>query len=261
MPEHTSTPAPDDFYVGYLPMPQTHRRALRVLIPAILWLAAISAAIIALTQRDPGPAVWDTGLPVSREGTLVAHPYPILRVAPQHPGDPPTTIFLVQEGKHGAQDRVASNDGVHVRIRGWRLDRDGREILELLPDADAVTPLPSQSPVPAPTTDTLGPITLRGEIVDYKCFLGAMKPGDGKGHKACATLCISRGIPPMLVVPTTDGHDYYLLVTDRGEPLPPPMLDLVGEPVVVSGILRRFDGINMLSVPPDNIRRSATTPH
>ena len=38
-------------------------------------------------------------------------------------------------------------------------------------------------------------VTLKGEIIDPKCYLGAMKPGGGKTHKACAMRCIAGGIP------------------------------------------------------------------
>lgn len=43
------------------------------------------------------------------------------------------------------------------------------------------------------------PVTLDGELVDSKCYLGTMKPGDGKTHKSCAILCLRGGIPPLFV--------------------------------------------------------------
>jgi len=43
------------------------------------------------------------------------------------------------------------------------------------------------------------PVTYVGEIIDPKCWLGAMKPGSGLVHKACAELCIRGGIPPFFV--------------------------------------------------------------
>ena len=57
-------------------------------------------------------------------------------------------------------------------------------------------------------------VSLIGEIVDSKCYLGAMKPGAGRGHKACATLCISGGIPPVLVVRGDGEGVSYLLLED-----------------------------------------------
>jgi hypothetical protein len=41
---------------------------------------------------------------------------------------------------------------------------------------------------------------LRGEIVDTKCYLGVMTPGEDKVHRGCAVRCISRGVPPAFLV-------------------------------------------------------------
>jgi hypothetical protein len=63
-----------------------------------------------------------------------------------------------------------------------------------------------------------------------------MKPGDGKGHKACASLCIGNGIPPVLVT-TANGTTEYLVLTDetgRG-PVSQLAAQFAGEPVVVTG--------------------------
>src|SRR5690349_19376703 len=65
------------------------------------------------------------------------------------------------------------------------------------------------------------PVSLRGEIVDSKCFLGAMRPGNGKTHKACAMLCIAGGVPPMFVTRDSAGREeYYLLAGPDGGPAP-----------------------------------------
>ena len=63
----------------------------------------------------------------------------------------------------------------------------------------------------------LGGATLAGEIIDPKCYFGAMKPGEGKIHKACATLCLRGGIPPMFMTTDEQGrHVYYLLTKPDG---------------------------------------------
>ncbi len=82
----------------------------------------------------------------------------------------------------------------------------------------------------------LGRMTLVGEIVDSKCYLGVMKPGRGKPHRACAVRCISGGIPPVLRVEDHNGNvDLFLLVTSDGDSLPMDVLDLVAEPVEIIG--------------------------
>ncbi len=84
--------------------------------------------------------------------------------------------------------------------------------------------------------------TLQGEIVDTKCYLGAMKPGRGKPHRGCASLCIRGGIPAALLVRTTSGERRLVHLLDRrGQPLGRQVLEWVGEPVEVAGTLRRRD--------------------
>ena len=81
---------------------------------------------------------------------------------------------------------------------------------------------------------------LVGEIVDTKCYLGAMKPGRGKPHRSCASLCIRGGIPAALLVRTETGERELIhLVDPAGRPLGPELLEWVGQPVQVVGQLRR----------------------
>jgi len=136
-----------------------------------------------------------------------------------------------------------------VRVTGWRLARDGREILELSPEASAIATIPGD-PHPALGSTArreVGEVVLRGEIVDYKCFLGAMKPGDGKTHKACATLCISNGIPPVLVSRKGDALEYTLLSDRTDRSAAESVLPFVGEPVRVrGGLVIRPDGLRVM---------------
>lgn len=231
----------DEFYVGYLPLPAGYLRFIRIAVPSLLWLMVLAAALVALMQRSPGNAVWEDGQPIERTGTLYEKPYPYIV-------DGGAAVFLVEQGKRGTQDRARGLDGQRVRVTGWRLQRDGREILELVPEASALQP-DSGSPLADPRpTKTLGPTTLRGEIVDYKCYLGAMKPGDGKGHKACAILCMTGGIPAMLVTHETAGPLYTLLADANGDPIDEAIIAMAAEPVEVSGELVEVGPLRVLKV-------------
>jgi hypothetical protein len=84
------------------------------------------------------------------------------------------------------------------------------------------------------------PVTLRGEIVDSKCFLGVMAPGEGKTHKDCASLCLRGGIPPAFVVRDREGRTaLLLLVSESGDSLAghAAALRLAGEPIEVTGVV------------------------
>ena len=81
------------------------------------------------------------------------------------------------------------------------------------------------------------------EILDSKCYLGAMKPGSGEGHRACAILCVRGGIPPMISWLDEAGAAHYaLLTTTDGQPMRDEDTSLIGEPVVVTGTLTARDG-------------------
>ena len=82
----------------------------------------------------------------------------------------------------------------------------------------------------------MGVQSLVGEIVDSKCFLGVMNPGNLKTHKACAIRCISGGIPPFFVVRDASNHvAYYLLVSKEGLPVNMQVLDKIAEPLRIVG--------------------------
>ena len=230
-----------EFYVGYLGLSPRHARFARVAVPALLWILAIIASVNAWQQRDPGDAVRDTGATRTWSGVLRASPYPMLDTDD-------ATFLLVRQGKRGAQPDIAPLVGRRATVEGWRLQRDGRRMIELAPEA--ITPeAPDTAAPPPPRTEPRGPITLRGEIMDAKCFLGAMKPGEGKAHKPCATLCIDAGIPPMLVTRDADANaSYFLLTTPDGAPANALVHRYVGEPVEIRGTLSRRRDLLLLAI-------------
>lgn len=246
---HDNADAP--FYVGYLPVPKRIARFLWLVVIANIAFFIISATLLARSMTDPGPAVWNDGKPQRYIGTLVLWPYPILITD----GVP---RLMVEVGKHGVARELGTLQGKLVAASGWTLDRGGERMLELEPDAASIVPADSGTSMSeaALTPETLGIKTLRGEIVDSKCFLGAMKPGDQKTHKACATLCVRGGIPPVLVERLKDGVvRCTLLVGPDGGPLEAAAFDRIAEPVEVTGSLETLAGLRRLRVAADAIRR------
>jgi hypothetical protein len=104
--------------------------------------------------------------------------------------------------------------------------------------------------------EPIGVVTLAGEIIDSKCYLGAMKPGGRKTHKGCAILCLSGGVPPMLVTRAGGSREqFYLLVGPDGGPIAHDVLDFVGDPVELTGAVERQGDLQVLRVAPNGIRR------
>ena len=250
----------DPFYVGYRKMPAAIRRFVVPWLVGNLVLAVGVAALIAQQQREPGDGTWDTGRAVTFEGDLIAQPYPLICVDHRH-------YLLVEQGKFGVQQRLASGQIKEgpVVATGFLVERDGRRVLEL--DGSSGQAL-RQSETYEPSSamlrvivwhamfDDLGTHTLRGEIVDPKCYLGVMQPGDGKTHKTCATLCITGGIPPMFVVKDAQGHSAAYLLTDpHGRPIPESVYPYIADPVELTGRVYRNGDLLVLRADLDTIRR------
>lgn len=254
--------AGDPFYVGYLPLPRAHRVFLSLAIPAALIGMLIGGLGIAAQQAAWGGGYWQTGDATEFHGTLALEPYPMLHVAGDGPGSV-TSYLLVEMGKFGAGGRFADLgelNGSAVSIRGRELHRDGRTMIEIDPDSRELGPSVSTLEWDEPAVRTVPAVgeavaEFSGEIVDSKCYLGAMKPGAGRGHKACATLCISGGIPPVLVVRSGGTDPVYLLLTDRaGRGLDESTLErlepMIAEPVTLRGRSGRVGSWGVLRLEP-----------
>lgn len=260
----------DDFYVGYLPQApppigQFVRRAVVLLVVG----AGSLALVLAFLQQPFDPGRFEFGIERDFEGRLVTRPYPALEVAVDDGSS--ASFFLVSLGKHGAANAYAAPDvlealdGRRVRARGTLIERQGQAMIELvdrglqdLESRDTASSVARDGPGDTPEIGigNLGMQTLRGEIVDSKCFLGVMKPGRGKAHRACAALCIRGGIPPMLRVETLAGEYRNFLLTDQhGKPVHDRVLDLVAEPVEITGRVIHDRDRYLLQADPSTIRR------
>lgn len=249
---------PRPFYVGYLPIPRPHALFLIVAIPFAVGGMAIGALGLARSQPAWGDGFWQTGDAHVWKGTLRLEPYPILHTLSENGSV--ETFLLVEMNKSGTHARFSDPDldGAPVSIRGRELRRDGRRMIELDPDHPALGPPVAIQPPDTPAVRTAmvsddKHVSIRGEIVDSKCYLGAMKPGAGRGHKACATLCIEGGIPPVIVSRDEDGNPtYHLLADNAGNGLGNPDLNaikpVIGETVVLTGRTARLGSWRLLLV-------------
>jgi hypothetical protein len=97
---------------------------------------------------------------------------------------------------------------------------------------------------PAVDQDTTGhEVTVRGEIVDSKCFLGVMNPGERTVHRDCAIRCLSGGVPPMLSYSDQSGRAQLAVLVDAGGGLlHDDVHELVGRPVEARGRVAEVNG-------------------
>jgi len=247
------TQRPNEFYVGYLPdAPPRLAGFTRHLVVTTLVLAAAILTTMALAQRRYQPAAYEYGHETAVIGTVRAAPYPILEV--QRPGsDRVSRYLLAAAGKKGAQAIVAPLDGRRVALRGALAYRDGLTLLEV----SAAKPSPGSPPSSTPTVtapQNLGRFDLVGEIVDGKCYMGVMNPGEGKTHRECAARCVAGGLPPILVVRDAGGHRLeLLLVNRRGAPIAG-VARWAGRVVAVTGRVLRLGDLWLLEADPSSLR-------
>jgi hypothetical protein len=237
----------DEFYIGYASSPP--QRTARTLFRAVIGLNAVVIAValvLVLAQHPFALSTFEFQRYREFAGVVELKPYPTLVI--EHPGAKEYSQYLlVAPGKHGADTEVRVFAGKTVALRGSLIYRDGHTMVELVPGS-----LKAQRGIAAefPVTN-LGDVTVTGEIVDSKCYLGVMNPGRTKVHRDCAARCISGGIPPALV--TADG--FYLLVGGDGRPLNREVFGWVGETIDVSGNLQRSGETLILRTEPAGFRR------
>lgn len=241
-----------EFYVGYLAMPPRLKWIIRGLIIVLLGLVALDAWLVAQLQQQPGDGRWaDT--PQAFAGTLTRAPYPMLRVE----NGVPRTYIVISDEKRGAEAMLAGiADGASVEIQGYLIERAAVGMIQLAATGHDVVKTDAP-PVAEAEREIHGAVTLEGEIVDSKCWLGVMRPGDGHIHKACASLCIRGGIPPMFVSRTGEAPPVMLMTLRDGGRIPPEqILEFVADRVSLTGIVEKRGDIAVFKVDLASLKRS-----
>jgi hypothetical protein len=249
----------DEFYIGWetKTAPSIAKSVRRVVI-ALLVLAVLVAMVLAVSQRMIGQSVFEWGTSKTFSGILQTQPYPHLLVQrPGNAGGLPqfSTYHLVAPWKFGLnRESLAPLSGKSVTLRGTLIYRGNQTMVETKPEWIQLSD--KSSGISLPQTTRLGRQTLIGEIVDSKCFLGVMNPGQLTPHRACAIRCISGGVPPVLLVRQQDGPaTYLLLVSSEGKPVNQQVLDIVAEPVEITGEIERQGDLLILRADPATYRR------
>ncbi len=250
----------NDFYIGYLPkMPESFKRLIRPTAVILIVTAIGFGVLFALSQQPFARSFFEFGNVQEFAGTIQAEPVPFLLVEKEELNNGLPAFFrypLVGEGKHGVADKVAEIDGMRVSLKGTLIYRDGLRMIEVV--SDSVVPIPGDSPniQTEETPKSLGRMTLRGEIIDSKCYLGVMNPGNQKTHRDCAVACLRGGVPALYVVKDGNGNTSELwLVSETGEAINEPILDYVAEPVEVDGRVTRQGDQLFFFIDPKKLRR------
>lgn len=201
----------EDFYIGYLAQsPPRLARHTRLVLVGLALVVTATAALVAARQRPAEAGTFEFGVKRTFEGVLYEEPLPLLRVT--QPGGTATNYLLVGFGKHGLPKFARGHHGQRVRLAGSLIQKGGTVMVELN-DEESFTPLGAATdPDASPAEEAVGEVSLTGELVDTKCYLGVMRPATGKVHRACAVRCLSGGVPPGLLLRDGDGNATVVLL-------------------------------------------------
>lgn len=227
----------EDFFIGYrASMPKALGSALRKRVVLIGMGVVALAAILPLLQKHFYPVVFEFGTVREFVGVLHENPVPTLAVIRPGQSTGVSTVshyLLVGPGKFGATALIEGFHGRRVQLSGSLIHFEGQTMIEVVPDSVSVLEETEQGPS---VLLSLGRQKLQGEIVDSKCYLGVMNPGNFKTHKACAIRCIAGGVPPLLVTRHTDGSaSHYILLDEKGGSVNDRVLEMIAEPLEIKG--------------------------
>lgn len=230
----------EPFFVGYLPLPSELRGFTLVASLALVLLFFGAGILIGATQDAPEDAGFrfDFGRQTV-QGVVELTPYPILRVTNGNERVPTgKTMMLTAAGKSGVDMRAMGLEGQVAEVSGVVLERGTIDMMQLRGGRNGISM--TADTAPEQTTEPLGRWKLAGEICDGKCLYGAMRPGRGLAHKACANLCITGDVPPVFVSTQPVEGSEFMLITGPGETrLPKEAYDFVGQFVTLEGDLER----------------------
>ena len=249
-----------EFYIGWeTKAPPGIGRSVRAVVMLSLVAAMGLALALAAFQRTIGVSVFEWGTVKSFSGILITEPYPHLLVP--RPGTTGahnefSTYYLVAPFKHGLdRKKLSPLVGKTVLLKGTLIYRGNQTMVEAIPDSIKI----AERQLPPPRgleTVSLGRQTFVGEIVDGKCYFGVMNPGQLLAHRDCAILCISGGIPPILFVRQKIGPPIYLLLASAdNQPVNQLVLELVAEPVQITGEVERQGDLLILRADPATYRK------
>jgi hypothetical protein len=258
-----SVPQPhDEFYIGYEERmaPGIARRVVRA-VAILAGGTAVSIAVWLFAQQPLPVARFEFGVVRPVAGVLLKAPYPSLEVDGRR-------VWLVGPGKFGADQLLEKTPDGPSLLEGSAIQRGHTHMLEAAAVKTRSASTPNAYRAGSESTpngfridseSTLNEfVRLTGEIVDSKCFLGVMNPGEGTVHRDCARRCLSGGIPPMLVVRDGRGREeLVVLISSEGKAVGRALAAIAGRPVVVTGRLARNGDQYVLYAEPADYRAAS----
>ena len=238
------------FFIGWASLPAGLAVPLTFVAAALIAGFAALALGLGASTGDPGPGGFDWAAGRQQmAGVVQARPYPILRLPPSAAHPEGHAVMLAGVGTVGAQAPAAPLDGKAATAAGFLIKRGDLDMLQLDGPEGLVAAEVAAVPTIAPPAATpLGRYRLVGELCDGKCYAGAMRPGTGLAHKACANLCLAGGLPLVFVSTGPVEGQSFFLVGDAagGEPAAEDYRDLVARLVEIEADVEKVDDLLVL---------------
>lgn len=250
----------DEFYVSYIEgsLGEKTKNSLKKFVFATILFVVGAALVFALSQKEFKNSSFELSSDTKITGIYHENPYPMLRV--QLAENTYKNVLLLGFGKLSVnpylkelKSEVGDLNGKKISIEGNLIYYNGKTLIQIT-DKEKVS-LEAKATFEIPKNELLREMTLEGEVVDPKCYFGVMKPGNGKIHRSCAVLCISGGIPPVLVA--TDANnlsEYYLLTDIKGNPIHKHILPFVGKPSEIKGVVEKNEDWYNFKIDVSNIK-------
>lgn len=249
-----------DFFIGWLGIiPKSYQSTLRFFVPSLFLLSIIFIVVISNSTNKIRFSSYDYYKTLSFEGELLLKPFPMLRVLEMDKNRTPKVVLypLVNEGKFGADESVQAflsqypnEQRVFVQLQAKIIERDGQVAMELMNTKANIKKIKYSTSIPALVLGKAKDTILKGQIIDPKCYLGVMNPGEGKPHRSCAINCIKGGIMPAFVTKNDKKVKYYILIGKDGKKVNKDVSFAVAEPIVIKGKVQKIDNWNILYIDP-----------
>jgi hypothetical protein len=243
----------EDFFIGWAPTSKGNRRFL---LAGGIGLIASGMGLISLlgNAHEPvGLGQWDQGQTVNLTGIMVNNPWPHLLMLNHDLGV--KSVYLVGSGKLRLEKNRLFSDGILVKATGSLIKRGHYAMMAITDINSNLKKVNSKYPLTQNVEIDEGSVLLSGEILDAKCWFGAMRPSSGKVHKACASLCVRGGLPVAFCSSGCgDESELLTLVRPDGTAHSYELLPYVADPVVIEGRIVRVNGMKQLRAKISDIR-------
>lgn len=232
----------DEFYIGWSQnYPIGYKKKSRLFLSTLVVLVIALGFLVPRSMETLKDSTYEFTAQKKYTGILIKEPVAMLRVVKNG------QIFdhmLVNFGKKSAlptinaveKERGEDLHGRKVNLTVTEMSYKGRKVFELTDEKESFLKIGRVTDIDN-SMRALGSSNLRGEIVDPKCFFGAMNPGEGKVHRSCAALCLRGGIPAVLATGKKESQEYYIIKGADGENINMKLLDIVGEDVKMAGTI------------------------